>query len=60
LEIKGLDTEKERTKREYLNDWVNAVNEDGRFGEWTWDIAFTQSDVRGIISKILKIRSGKE
>lgn len=59
LEIKGQDTEKDRTKREYLDEWVKAVNEDGRFGEWTWDIAFSQSDVKGIISKIMKTRSFK-
>ena len=57
LEIKGQDTEKDRTKREYLDEWIRAVNEDGRFGEWTWDVAFTQSDVKGIISKIIKGRS---
>jgi type III restriction enzyme len=57
LEIKGQDTEKDRTKREFLDEWVQAINEDGRFGEWTWDIAFTQSDVKGIISKIMNVRS---
>ncbi len=57
LEIKGRDTEKERTKREYLDEWVKAINEDGRFDEWTWDVAFKQSDVKGILAKIVKIRS---
>lgn len=57
LEIKGQDTEKDRTKREYLDEWVKAINEDGRFGEWTWDVAFKQSDVKGIIAKIVKLRS---
>jgi hypothetical protein len=37
--------------------WVKAINEDGRFGEWTWDVAFKQSDVKGILAKIVKIRS---
>lgn len=54
LEIKGQDTEKDRTKRECLDQWVKAVNEDSRFGEWAWDVAFSQSDVKGIISKIIK------
>jgi hypothetical protein len=55
--VKGQDSEKDKTKREYLDEWVKAVNEDGRFGGWTWDIAFTPSDVRGVISKIMKVRS---
>lgn len=57
LEIKGQDTEKDRTKRECLDQWVKAVNEDSRFGEWAWDVAFSQSDVKGIISKIIKEHS---
>jgi len=57
LEIKGRDSEQDRTKRQYLDEWVKAVNQDGRFGEWTWDVALDQSDVRGIITKIVKLRS---
>jgi type III restriction enzyme len=49
LEIKGMDTEKDRTKRKYLDEWVNSVNEDGRFGNWAWAVAFAQSEVRSII-----------
>lgn len=51
LEIKGYDTPKDKTKRRYLDEWVNAINEDGRFSKWTWDVAFAQSDVRSIIRK---------
>ncbi len=31
LEIKGQDTEQDRIKRSFLEDWVKAVNYDGRF-----------------------------
>jgi type III restriction enzyme len=34
LEIKGQDTEQARVKRGFLEDWVKAVNYDGRFGKW--------------------------
>lgn len=51
LEIKGQDTEKDRTKRKYLDEWVKAVNPVGRFGRWSWDVAFAQSEVRSIIRK---------
>lgn len=51
LEIKGQDSEKERTKRKYLEEWIDAVNKDGQFGKWIWDVAFEQSQVRGILRK---------
>ena len=49
LEIKGQDDDKNRTKRTFLKEWVEAVTEDGRFGVWTSDVAFGQSEVKGII-----------
>lgn len=45
--------EKDKIKRKYLEEWVEAVAEDGRFGKWVWDIAFEQSDVRGIVNKCM-------
>jgi len=49
LEIKGIDSDQNRTKRSFLNEWVGAVTEDGRFGVWTSDVAFAQSEVKGIL-----------
>jgi type III restriction enzyme len=51
LEVKGMDDQQNKTKRDYLNEWVNAVNEDGRFGTWSWDVSFRTSDVKDIIRK---------
>jgi type III restriction enzyme len=51
LEIKGEDSEKDRTKRKYLDEWIKAVNQDARFAKWSWDVAFAQSEVRSIIRK---------
>lgn len=51
LEIKGIDSDQNRTKRSFLNEWVDAVTEDGRFGIWTSDVAFAQSEVKGIVRK---------
>lgn len=51
LEVKGKDDQQNRTKREYLNEWINAVNSDGRFGKWGWDVSFRTSDVLDIINK---------
>jgi len=51
LEVKGIDDQKNKTKREYLNEWVNAVNSDGRFGKWCWEVSFRTSDIKDLIKK---------
>ncbi|PIW32576.1 MAG: hypothetical protein COW27_03610 [Nitrosopumilales archaeon CG15_BIG_FIL_POST_REV_8_21_14_020_37_12] len=51
LEIKGEDSEQNRAKREAIKEWVEAVNEDGKFGAWSWDVAFDPGEVRTIIKK---------
>lgn len=51
LEVKGRDDQQNKTKREYLSEWVNAVNTDGRFGKWCWDVSFRPSDIKDIINK---------
>ena len=54
LEIKGVDDDQNRKKRDYLKRWADAVNKDGRYGTWAWDVAFNPDRVRGIISKHTK------
>ena len=49
LETKGRDTQKDKIKREFLDEWVRAVNEDGGYGHWQWDVSRDPADVRGII-----------
>jgi len=51
LEVKGIDNQQNKTKREYLNEWVEAVNSDGRFGKWCWDVSFRTSDIHDILHK---------
>jgi type III restriction enzyme len=51
LETKGQDTPKDRTKREFLGDWVEAVNEHGGFGRWVWDVSLSPSDVADILER---------
>ena len=50
LEVKGRDTEQDRTKRTFLADWCMAINEDGRFGKWTSDVSFDANDLSVILS----------
>jgi type III restriction enzyme len=49
LEIKGEDKPRDKVKRAALEQWVNAVNSDGRFGRWCWDVSFSPADILDII-----------
>jgi type III restriction enzyme len=51
LEVKGQDSAEDRTKREFLAEWVRAVNEDGRFGRWEADVSFHIKDIEGILAR---------
>ncbi|MBC8312474.1 MAG: DEAD/DEAH box helicase family protein [Candidatus Marinimicrobia bacterium] len=54
LETKGIDSQQNKTKREFLNEWVKAVNNHGGFGKWNWDVSFHPSDLNGILEKHCK------
>jgi type III restriction enzyme len=51
LEVKGQDSLKNRAKREFLDEWVRAVNGHGEFGVWCWDVSWIPADVRDILAK---------
>lgn len=51
LETKGQDTQQDRTKREFLDEWVRAVNAHGGFGRWQWAVSAHPSDVSGILQE---------
>ena len=52
LETKGQDTDQNKTKREFLDEWVTAVNEHGGFGKWSWAVSRRPADVTGTIGRI--------
>ena len=45
LEIKGQETPKDQTKRRYLGEWVEAVNQHGGFGTWASAACMDPSDL---------------
>ncbi len=51
LEIKGVDSLQNQAKREYLDKWVQAVNNQGGFGRWSWDVSFNPSDIKSKVEK---------
>ena len=54
LEVKGRDSEQNQTKRSFLDEWVNAVNDHGGFGRWSWDVSKDPGDIKDIL-----VRHGK-
>jgi type III restriction enzyme len=53
LETKGEDTDRDQTKRRFLDEWVRAVNAHGGFGNWCWDVSHDPGDVPDILAKHL-------
>jgi len=51
VEVKGQDTQENRSKRQFLDEWVKAVNEHGGFGLWKADVVLNPKEVRGILKK---------
>ena len=51
LEVKGEDDQQSQTKRRFLDEWRRAVNEQGGFGAWSWDVSRHPSDVKDILAK---------
>lgn len=51
LETKGIDSQQNQTKREFLSEWVKAVNTHGGFGKWNWDVSFSPNDLQQLLQK---------
>lgn len=51
LETKGQDSEQERVKRRFLDEWVNGVNAHGGFGRWRWDVALQPGEIKDILTR---------
>lgn len=51
LEVKGRDDQQQQTKREFLSEWVRAVNGHGGFGEWAADVSRHPKDVLEILER---------
>ncbi|ANP37047.1 hypothetical protein JL2886_02156 [Phaeobacter gallaeciensis] len=49
LEIKGTDSPQNKAKRDALAEWVEAVNDVGGFGLWSWDVAFAPAEIKDIV-----------
>ena len=43
------DTQQNETKREFLAEWVAAVNRHGGFAQWASDVSFDPADIGRIL-----------
>ena len=51
LETKGQETDQDKTKRIFLDEWVNGVNEHGGFGKWQCGVSKNPADVARILEQ---------
>lgn len=51
LETKGQETEQDRAKRKFLDEWCKAVNGQGECGRWHSAISMEPSDIKDILRK---------
>lgn len=58
LETKGQDTEQDRVKRRYLDEWTQAVNAHGAFGRWRSAVAHHPGEIRDILMQGEEARAG--
>ena len=58
LETKGLDTEQDKVKRRYLEEWTQAVNAHGGFGHWRSAVAHHPGEIRDILMQAEGVREG--
>lgn len=51
LEVKGQKTPQSDAKHDALREWIDAVNEDSRFGHWAWDVAYHPDRIQNILGR---------
>ena len=49
LEVKGQDNDQNRAKRIAMELWIQAINEQGGFGHWSFDVLYDPAKARDII-----------
>ncbi|MEQ1637944.1 MAG: hypothetical protein ABL903_14770 [Methylococcales bacterium] len=55
MEVKGQDDQRNQTKREFLNEWIKAVNEQGGFERWHWAVSFAPTGLEQKIAGCLTL-----
>jgi type III restriction enzyme len=51
LEVKGQDLEQDQVKRRFLDEWVKAINDQGGFGRWHWEVSKNPADLPDLLGR---------
>ena len=54
LETKGIVDDQAITKARYAEQWIDSVNEDGRWGTWHYRMSTHPSEVDAVIAEVAK------
>lgn len=49
LEVKGEQNDETDAKHRFLEEWIDAINQHGGFGWWTWAVSRAPGDVSQIL-----------
>lgn len=49
LEVSGIKSDEKQAKKSALDEWINAVNEDGRWGQWMCSEVYDPATVKMVI-----------
>ncbi len=53
LEVKGVDSQQNQTKRKFLDGWIEAVNAHGGFGFWQSAVSKNPSNISDVVAKAI-------
>ncbi|MBF2759562.1 MAG: DEAD/DEAH box helicase family protein [Ectothiorhodospiraceae bacterium AqS1] len=51
LEVKGVMRPADRPKHRAMGEWIDAVNEDGKYGRWAFALSRDPADIEGILER---------
>ncbi|MCF2971836.1 hypothetical protein L1047_11590 [Synechococcus sp. Nb3U1] len=60
LETKGEESEQDRVKHRYLDEWVQSVNAHGGFGRWRWAVARHPGAIKDILMQFQDVEHRTE
>jgi len=52
LEVKGVKKERDLSKKDFLDEWIKAVNEYGGFGEWHHEMIENSGQTKKLIEEL--------
>ena len=52
IETKGKEKPEDKSKLDYMREWVLAVNEHGGFGKWHFGVSWRAGDILGYIQRL--------